>query len=110
MEKIPYTNDQAHTVHVGPVAIAPGQTRMVDPSHLNPPAAAPTEQSPPPDPPAALADLLGKKPGEVTTALPGLADEDLDQLDAMERGAAKPRAKLLEAITAEKIRRSQPPA
>lgn len=110
MEKIPYTNDLAHTVHVGPVAIAPGQTRMVDPSHLNPPAAPPPTEQNDSGTATTLTDLLAKKPGEVTAALPGLSDEDLGQLDALERGAAKPRAKLLEAVTAEKIRRSQPPA
>lgn len=106
MEKIPYTNDLAHTVHVGPVAIGPGQTRMVDPGWLNPPGAAPSEAQPPPSP---LAELDGKKAPEVIAALPGLSDEALGQLEAQERAAAKPRSTVLEAITAEKIRRSQPP-
>lgn len=98
-------------MHVGPVAIAPGQTRMVDPGFLNPTAsAAPAEPPKPEGPPGELVELLARKPGEIKAALAELSDEALAQLQALESAEAKPRTSVLEAITAETLRRSQPPA
>lgn len=103
MERIPYTNDKGHTVYVGPVSIRPGETRMVDPSMLNPEApAAPAEEPQQPNP---LATLLAGNVTAVQAGLEALSAEELAALQALEEGAAKPRKGVLEAIAAERLRR-----
>jgi hypothetical protein len=106
MLKIPYTNDKPHTVYVGPVSIPPGGTRMVDQSHLNPEPAAAQTTTPPPD---VVGDLLKRKAGEVIAALAELDAATLVAAEEAERAAAKPRTSVLEAITAEKLRRAEQP-
>lgn len=104
MQKIPYTNDKPHTVYVGPVSIPPGGTRMVDPSHLNPEPVAAEAAQPTPD---LVGDLLKRKAAEVIAALPELDAATLVAAEDAERAAAKPRTSVLEAITAEKLRRAE---
>lgn len=103
MERIPFTNDKGHTVYVGPVSIRPGETRMVDPSMLNPEPAAPT--APAEEPPNPLADLLVGNVTAVQAGLANLTAEQLGELQAYEEGGVKPRKGVLEAIAAERLRR-----
>lgn len=47
MEHVPYNNDGAGVMYIGNVSIPPGESRMVDPSLLNPVSPAPVEATEP---------------------------------------------------------------
>lgn len=104
--KIPFTNTTDRSIHAGPVCVRPGETRMVEPAHLpathRPAPAAPAKAAAPaPDDPRALLDT---NVANVAKALPLLSAEDLDALEAAEQ-AGKTRKGVLDAITAERLRR-----
>lgn len=106
MIKVPKTNDTDRVMHVGPYRILPGETRMVDASLLDP---EPVEKQ------ADVVvnehvELLKGKVADVVAALPGKTIEQLAELEGLENASAKPRAGVLQAIAAEKLRLSQPPA
>ncbi|TKA91823.1 hypothetical protein FAZ79_00520 [Guyparkeria sp. SB14A] len=99
MALIPYHNDGKSTVHVGTKSIPPGETREVDETLLNRPRkpvdfndldADLTEAT-------GLGALLEKSVKDITAELDSLNDEQLAELEQLEKDGKK-RSSLVSAI------------
>lgn len=104
MNKVPYTNETTHFVHIGGVTIPPGETRDVDATLLpgyEPPVLAPPEPEVPPD---LLAELLKASIKNIVPEMPGMSADDLARAVTLEEAGQKRRT-LLEAFAAENLRR-----
>ena len=107
-----YVNETAHTQFVGGRMIPPGEGRDVPLMYL--PATHRSEPEAPvlhtePSLDELLADLLRLGVKNIVVQLPGLTNEALDRLEALEREAtapAVPRKTLLEAVGAERLKRA----
>jgi hypothetical protein len=107
-----YVNETAHTQFVGGRMIPPGEGRDVPLMYL------PATHRPEPEAPVLhtepsldelLADLLRLGVKNIVVQLPGLTNEAIDRLEALEREAtapAVPRKTLLEAVGAERLKRA----
>lgn len=107
-----YVNETAHTQFVGGRMIPPGEGRDVPLMFL------PATHRPEPEAPVLhtepsidelLADLLRLGVKNIVVQLPGLTNEALDRLEALEREAQPPhvpRKTLLEAVGAERLKRA----
>lgn len=104
MGQIAYYNDKPYPVHVGGKMILPGHCREVDAAAVQIPVA--TAEAAGPEQGDSVLDLLDGSVKDITAALPGLSEADLDQLEAAEQ-AGKTRKSLLEALAAERLRRAQ---
>jgi hypothetical protein len=106
MNKIPVTNDTSHNLHVGGSVLRPGETQLVEP-HLVPPGmghtSAPADTAPPLN---HVQELQKAKSAIVIAELTALSIDDLHQLEVLETSSTKPRKGVLEAITAEHLRRA----
>lgn len=106
MIKIPVTNDTSHNLHVGGSVLRPGETQLVEP-HLVPPGmghtSAPADTAPPLN---HVQELQKAKSAIVIAELTALSLDDLHALEALEASANTPRKGVLEAITAEHLRRA----
>lgn len=103
--KVPYTNETTKFQHIGGTTIPPGETRDVDPSLLPGPkaAAAKLDSAPPADP---IVELLKKKVADVVESLAKLSNDDLAKAAALEQDGQN-RKSLIEAMSAENLRRAQ---
>ncbi len=99
MAQIPYHNDSDKIVHIGNKSIAPGETRPVDETLLNRPRkpvdfndldADLTEAT-------GLGALLDKSVKDITAELDSLNDEQLAELEQLEKDGKK-RTSLVSAI------------
>lgn len=103
MNKVSYTNETRNFQHVGGVTIPPGETRDVDPSLLpdyKPEGAAP--EAPPVD---VIAEFLKGNVKDISAELFDLSDEELIHAAALEQDGQN-RKSLIEAMTAENLRRA----
>lgn len=103
MNKVSYTNETRKFQHVGGVTIPPGETRDVDPSLLpdyQPEGKAP--EAPPDDP---IAELLKGNVKTISAELEALLDDELIHAAALEQDGQN-RKSLIEAMTAENLRRA----
>jgi len=86
MRHIPITNNTDHAKYYGRFRVAPGETRIIDaaelPPHLQEPEATQAEPEAPHDP---LLDILDGNITEIAEALPGLSEDELNQLEQAER-------------------------
>lgn len=101
-------NPGPNVMFVGSKMIPPGEGRDIDesllpPEHRDAPVAA---EKQPPSLDALLLEELKKPAKELIDALPGLTQEAIERMDALESEAKKPRKTLLEAIAADLLRRS----
>lgn len=104
MKRIPYTNRLAHSVVIGLATIAPGDTRMVDPSLVPDQAPAPpTVDDTPSDPVLAILD---DSVPTIAAQLPFLSDDDLARVEQGEADG-KTRKGVMAAIEEEKLRRAK---
>lgn len=106
MNKIPVTNDTDHNMHVGGSVLRPGETQLVEP-HLVPPGMGQLSTQANDEPPVDhVLDLQKSKSAIVIAELTALSLDDLHALEALEASATAPRKGVLEAITAEHLRRA----
>jgi hypothetical protein len=106
MNKIPVTNDTDHNMHIGGSVLRPGETQLVEP-HLVPPGMGEVSTQASDEPPVDPVLELQKRKGDIVIAeLTALSLDDLHALEALEASASKPRKGVLEAITAEHLRRA----
>ena len=106
MNQIPVTNTTEHNMHVGGHVLRPGETMHVD-AHLVPPGKGETSAPADTAPPLNHVQELQKAKGDIVIAeLTALSLDDLHALEALEASASKPRKSVLEAITAEHLRRA----
>lgn len=110
MKKVPFTNPTDGYLHVGAVMVPPHDTRDVDPrlipAKFRPKADKPADEPPPPPPADPLELVRAGNVKDVTAALPGLSDEELDRIEALENAIEAPRKGVLSAITADRLRRA----
>ena len=99
MEKIPVTNPNAMPIYVSGLMIPPGETRHFDRAQV-PPEFLPKieEEEAPQDAGDPLTKLQEGSVKDISEALPGLSDEDLERLGEIEQQSAKPRSSLLGKI------------
>ncbi len=99
MAQIPYHNDSDKIVHVGNKSIAPGETRLVDETLLNRPRKPVDFKDLDADLSEAtgLAGLLDKSVKDITAELDTLNDEQLAELEQLEKDGKK-RSSLVSAI------------
>lgn len=106
MNLIPVTNHTESNMHVGGSVLRPGETQLVE-AHLVPPGMGEISQQandqPPEDP---VLELHKSKSDIVIAELTALSVDDLHALEVLETSSAKPRKGVLEAITAEHLRRA----
>ncbi|WP_025918210.1 hypothetical protein [Herminiimonas sp. CN] len=103
MNKVSYTNETTRFQHVGGVTIPPGETRDVDPSLLpdyQPEGVAVEEEEI-----DQVAELLKVNVKLVTEQLPHMSDDQLAHAVLLEQ-AGQNRKSLIEAMTAENLRRA----
>lgn len=105
---VPVTNPGASPMFVAGAMIAPGETRIfaadaLPPEYCTAPA-APAAAAPGAD---ALLAIAALPVAQMSAGLPALTDEELERLEALEQGKAKPRNGALAAITAERLRRAE---
>lgn len=109
MALVPYTNTGINNAHIGGKVIEPGETREVDetliPGYGQPVAEAENAE----DIPNPFVDILAGSVKEVTAALVDLelGLEQLDELEALETSAEKPRKGVLEAIDNRRLELAQ---
>lgn len=110
MKTVPVTNTTKANLHLAGKVIAPGDTRHIDitmvPDHLLPKERSEEVTEAPADP---IVELLSGTVPEVGKALPDLDDEQLNAVEANEK-VGQQRKGVLEAITAERLRRATPSA
>ena len=104
MKKVPYTNTGKTIAHIDGKSIAPNDTREVDPTQIPGYQAEAPKQEPPADPVGAL---LKGKVKEITPAIPGLSDEDLDKVEAAEGAKKDPRVGVMKAVAEERLKRAE---
>lgn len=102
MKRIPYTNTTDAPAYVAGILIQPGETRMVEALQLAKPAPMPAAAPAPDAPPPVLLDILDGSVKDITSALPQLSAEQLDELETAEQNG-KTRKGVLEAIAAARI-------
>jgi len=102
MKTVPYTNTGRNTIHIGSATIPSGETRDVDPSLLPGYQPAGATAAAPVDP---IATLLTGNVKNVTAALGNLSDEQLVHATSLETEGQN-RKSLIEAMTAESLRRA----
>ena len=95
MSKTYQENTTASPIWVCGVMIPPGEGREVEVPDDAPAAPAPEPEV---DPDDALRELLGGTVAQVKAALPGLGEETLKRLQALELAAAAPRKGVAEAL------------
>jgi len=105
MQEIPFTNDEDHAVHIGNKTVPAHETRMVDPSML-PTAHEGNEQAEPEAQSDPLLDILDGNIAEITEALPGLSDDELDLIEQAEVVASN-RQGVSKAIAEERLNRAE---
>lgn len=106
MNKIPVTNDTDHNLHVGGSVLRPGETQLVEP-HLVPPGMGEISSQANDEPPVdSVLELQKLASASVIAELTALSLDDLHALEALEASAKKPRTGVLQAITAEHLRRA----
>jgi len=107
MVEIVVKNNEKETQYVAGVAIPPGESKILDSSHMpglvaNAPATAkkpePIEQTVP--------DLLGNSVPKVLEGLKGLSDKQLDEIEALENAEENSRVGVLNGIAAERLARA----
>ena len=103
MNKVAFTNHGETIKHLGPVTVWPGETREVDPRDLPNFKAAPVEAVADVDP---IAETLKGTIKEINAALTAQSDAELDALESAEMDQPKPRAGVVDAIAAERLRRA----
>lgn len=113
MARINVHNTTRMPIYVGSTMIPPGDSRDFDehdvPEHLKPapvPPAPPAEEEKPDQPASKLAELRAKSVEVIKAALVTLTEEELIALEAAESADETPRKTLLEAVTAERLRRA----
>lgn len=94
--KVPYHNDTDKHVHIGPVTIAPRQTRDVEETHI--PDYKAKQEAPADAPADPLAELLKGSVKKITVSLDAMSTADIEALGALEQKAESPRTTLLSAI------------
>ena len=104
MKEVHFTNREDHAVHIGNKMIPPGTTRMVDASML-PDAHKQIDPHDTPAPSNPLLAILEGNVAEVTEALAGLSDEELDIIEQAEK-AGNTRKGVEKAITEERLTRA----
>jgi len=106
MMRVPVENKGKMPIYVAGVMIPPGETRHFEEDTLPPEhrSSAVTEKEVAPVDP--LLTVLELKVSDVVNGLPGLGDEELDRLEIMET-EGKGRKGVIEAITAERLRRAE---
>lgn len=110
MNKVAFTNQADHAVHIGPVRVDAGATREVDPTHLS--HQPESDAEPVPESPPVTALLDGKVPDIVAaisarneSGSPVISDDDLVVLaHAEEEG--KTRSSLMDAFSNEQLARA----
>lgn len=108
MALVPYTNTGKNNMHIGGKVITPGETREVDETLIpdfgvsagNPSNEDEIVRNP-------LSDILAGSVKEVADALIALDMAQLDELDALETNAEKPRKGVLEAIDNRRLELAQ---
>lgn len=106
MTQVPVTNSTQSNMHIGGSVLRPGETQLVEP-HLVPPGLGEVSTQANDEPPVDHVLELQKSKGEVVIAqLTALSLDDLHALEALEASASKPRKGVLEAISAEHLRRA----
>jgi len=106
MNKIPVTNTSDANMHIGGSVLRPGETQLVEP-HLVPPGMGEVSTQANDEPPVDhVLELQKSKVDIVIAELTALSLDDLHALEALEASASKPRKGVLEAITAEHLRRA----
>lgn len=105
MKKVVYTNTTGARKTVGGMAVAAGESVLIDerdhPEFKPAPAQRPTKA--PTDP---VLELLDKPIAEIVKQLPSLTDEQFDQLQQAEKDG-KTRKGLLKAFDEEYLRRAE---
>ncbi len=108
MRKIPYTHPDSapNPTTIGGVLLHPGDTRLVDASMV--PGARAKAAPAPTAPPAEddMETLRSDSVKDIVAKLEQLADEQLDELEQLERADDKPRKGVLEGIDEERLRRA----
>jgi len=103
MPKVPFQNKAKHNCHIGGVVVRPGETRFIEAREhpdYKPPIVAVVTQS-------YVQSLFELDTKDIKLALPDLSDEDLGQLEALEKARKpKPRKGVMEAIAAEQLDRA----
>ncbi|MBI5920269.1 MAG: hypothetical protein HY847_01320 [Betaproteobacteria bacterium] len=107
-EKVPVTNNTKMAIYVAGTMIPPGETRHFDsnqvPAEFRPAPQVEPEDETQFDP---LAELIAHNVKEITAALPGLSDEDLERLGDMEQAKGEnARKSLLNAIAEAQLTRA----
>lgn len=106
MDKIPVTNDTDSNMHIGGSVLRPGETQYVD-AHLVPPGMGEISTQANDEPPVDhVLELHKLASAAVIAELTALSIDDLHQLEVLETSSTKPRKGVLEAITAEHLRRA----
>lgn len=106
MNKIPVTNNTESNMHIGGSVLRPGETQLVE-SHLVPPGMGEVSTQANDKPPVDhVLELQKLASAAVIAELTALSLDDLHALEALEASASKPRKGVLEAITAEHLRRA----
>lgn len=100
--KQPYHNDTDRFMHIGSVMIPPKCTRDVDPRLI---PGANVESVPTDAPTSTLSDILKQNVAAVVLGLALLTDEELVELEALEK-TGKNRNGVLREITHERLRRA----
>ena len=107
MEKVPVTNNTAMPIYVGSNMVPPGETRHFDlaevPEHLRPAPAEVAAEAVETDPVEALSAKSAK---EIIGAIPGLTDQQLEQLGNLEQARETPRTTVLKAISETSLTRA----
>ena len=103
MNKVSYTNETTKFQHVGGVTIPPGETRDVDPSLL--PDYQPEGKAPEALPIDVIAEMLKGNVKDISAELVNLSDDELIHAAALEQDGQN-RKSLIEAMTAENLRRA----
>jgi len=104
MKEVPFANKEDHAVHIGNKMVPPHETRMVDPSML-PNAHESHGRVAPETPSDPLLDILDGTIAEITEALPGLSDEELNRLEQAEKDG-NTRKGVEKAIAEERLTRA----
>lgn len=109
MKTTAYFNDSPKYVHIGATTVPPYETREVDASLVPGAKAQPAGNeaaSGTSNVPDKIGELLAGTVADVNKALSGLDDDELEELVKREEAAQTPRKGVLEAATAEQLKRA----